>query len=111
MIKDPVFASTLYQTANISSITTSYDNKFNRPEKVTNVITYQCRISRKTGAYAEDSGAKNDLTLQFRCYFEIDVDIKSGASIEIDGVNYKAGLVYKPMNHHVEIDLIKNAEA
>ena len=111
MIKDPVFASTLYQTATISSITTSYDNKHNRPETVTNVTTYPCRISRKTGANVQDSGAKNDLTLQFRCYFEIDADIKSGASIEIDGVKYKAGLVYKPMNHHVEIDLIKNAEA
>lgn len=111
MFKDPVFASSLYQTATVSSITTSYANKHNRPETVTNKIDYPCRISRRTGANAFDSGAKNDLTLQFRCYFEIDVDIQSGASIEIDGVKYKAGLVYKPMNHHVEIDLIKNAEA
>ena len=39
MIKDPVFASTLYQTATISSITTSYANKNNRPEHVTNTTT------------------------------------------------------------------------
>lgn len=110
-MKDSIFASTLYQTAKVTSITTSYDNEFNRPESIIKTDTYPCRMVRKSGAYPYDSGAANTLNLEFRCYFEIDAEIASGASIEVEGVKYKAGLVYKPMNHHIEIDLLRNDEA
>lgn len=110
-MKDSIFATILYQIATVTSITTSYDNEFNRPESITDIKTYPCRIARKSGAYPYNSGAANTLELEFRCYFEIDAVIASGATIEVDGEKYKAGLVYKPMNHHTEVDLISNKES
>lgn len=105
MIKDKVFASTLYQTAYIKRTVTTYDNKYNRPETTVETIEYPCRVTRKSNGYLVLQDPKNQTQSNFRGYFEIDADISSGDLIVVDDMKYKVGLVYKPMNHHIEVDL------
>ena len=105
MVKDKVFAYTLYQTAKVVTVTTSYDNKFNRPETVQHVTEYPCRITRKNASYPSINSSNISINSSIRGYFEIDADIKSGSSIEIECIKYIVGLVYKPMNNNIEADL------
>ena len=111
MTKDKLFASTLYQTANVITITTSYDNKYNRPESVQTVQQFPCRVTRKSNGYAYISPSNISVDSQLRGYFEIDAQITKGCSIEVEGTNYIVGMIYKPMNHHIECDLSVKEEA
>ena len=111
MIKDNIYASTLNQIAKVITITTSYDNKFNRPESIESIKEYKCRVARKSNAYGYNGPGNISLSSQLRCYLEVDVDIKTGMTIEIEGIKYKAGLVYRPNNHHTEIDINNTMEA
>ena len=103
--KDKVFASTLYQTAYITKTVTSYDNEYNRPETITSTIEYPCRVTRKDNGYLYSQDPKNQVQSNFRGYFEIDAEIKTGDLLTVDNTRYKVGLIYKPMNHHIEADL------
>lgn len=111
MNKDKIFASTLYQTANVITITTSYDNKYNRPESVQTVQQFPCRVSRKNHAYPFTAPSNVTIDGSFRGYFEIDAEIKKGSVVEVEGTNYIVGMIYKPMNHHIECDLRVQEEA
>lgn len=110
MIKDKVYASTLYQIATVTRTVTTYDNKYNRPENTISTIEYPCRITRKGNGYLYIQDPKSQVQSNFRGYFEIDADIKTGDLLIVDNIKYKAGLIYKPMNHHIEVDLITNIE-
>lgn len=111
MVKDKIFASTLYQTANVITIETSYDNKYNRPEIIERTEQYPCRVSRQSDSYPNTAYANTSMTYRFRGYFEIDANVKKGSVVQVDGVNYIVGLIYKPMNHHIECDLAVKEEA
>lgn len=112
MNKDKIFASTLYQTANVITITTSYDNKYNRPESIQTIKQFPCRIARnKNYAYPFTDFANVTIDGRLRGYFEIDADIKKGSVVEVERTNYIVGMVYKPMNHHIECDLRVQEEA
>lgn len=110
-MKDMIFASTLNQIAKVYSIETSYDNKYNRPESIEIIKEYPCRLSRKNNAYPNASNGGIIVVEQMRAYFEIDADIKKGMTIEIEGTKYKAGMPYKPNNHHLEVDMNNISEA
>lgn len=111
MNKDKIFASTLYQTAKVISIKTSYNNRFNRPENIETYVEYPCRISRKKDTYPIIQSSSTAITPNFRAYFEVDANIETGSVICVDDVKYIVGLVYKPMNHHIECDISNNMEA
>lgn len=111
MNKDKLFASTLYQTANVITIATSYNNKYNRPESIESIQQFPCRVSRESHSYPMINSANVSLTRNFRGYFEIDANIKKGSVIQVDGTNYIVGMIYKPMNHHIECDLSVKEEA
>lgn len=111
MNKDKIFALTLYQIAKVISIETSYNNRFNRPEKIERSIEYHCRISRKKDVYPMINPSNISIKPTFRAYFEIDANIESGSVIYVDEVKYIVGLVYKPMNHHIECDISVHMEA
>lgn len=105
MNKDKIFASTLYQIAKIIKIETSYDNKYNRPESIKKEIEYPCRLTRKSSSYIYNTESHKEISINFRGYFEIDTEIKTGDAIYVDNEKYLVGLVYKPMNHHIEVEL------
>lgn len=111
MIKDKIFLSTLYQTAKITMIETTYDSKYNRPTSVEVSLIVPCRISRKSSSFLFAGQGNLVTNTQMRCYLEVDVNIKKGAVIEVDGQKYNAGLVYKPNNHHTEVDISIYEEA
>lgn len=111
MVKDKIFASTLYQIAKVFKIETSYDNKYNRPINIEKFQEFPCRIVRKNTAYPIIDASSIGVNPNFRGYFEIDADIISGSVINVDNVKYIVGLVYRPMNHHIECDLSISTEA
>ena len=111
MNKDLIFAQTLSQQATVISQTYSTDNKYNRPLPAETQIDYACRIARKSGTYLNSSNAPSTTDNKFRAYFEVDAVIEEGNTIIVDNIKYRAGLVYKPLNHHLEVDISLIAEA
>lgn len=109
--KDMIFAQTLSQNATVISMTYSTDNKYNRPELIETSTDYACRVARKSGAYINDSNAPSTTDNRFRAYFEIDAVIEEGNTIIVDNIKYRAGLVYRPLNHHLEVDISVLQEA
>ena len=109
--KDMIFAQTLSQQATVISMTYTTDNKYNRPQQLETSTDYACRIARKSGAYINGSNAPSTTDNRFRAYFEIDAIIEEGNTIIVDNIKYRAGLVYKPLNHHTEVDISVLQEA
>jgi hypothetical protein len=66
--------------------------------------TYPCRISRSSVQTIK--GSPNTVQQgQMRAYFNTDADVRDGDRLECDGRDYNIMFVYKPNNHHLEVDL------
>lgn len=97
----------LYQTCIVSRTTETLVKPTNRPTKTTVVTgTYSCLVSRKSPGYVIQDGTAATLNMiQLRAYMAVDCDIKKGDLLECEGTKYRVGLIYKPMNDHIEADL------
>lgn len=108
MNKDKIFASLMNCTATVTRIETTYDNKYNRPQVSTVSNNYPCMVAKKGKSYSgyvSNFGPNTGTQIDMRAFFEIDADIKQGDSIMVNGEHFIAGLIYRPMNHHIEVDM------
>ena len=69
--------------------------------------TYPCRLMRSSPSLVKQQ-ANSIKTGTMRLYLDMGADIKEGDLIEVEDYSYytfRASFVYKPNNHHIEVDL------
>lgn len=95
----------LYQDCTVTRTTEVLEKPLNRPKKFTVSKNYKCLVSRKSPGYVLQQNPQANIQIQFRAYLEIESDVIKGDLLTCEGIKYRIGLVYKPMNHHIEADL------
>lgn len=100
----------LYQLCSIKRL--GYINQNNNAfidmyEEEEELIGYfKCRIIRQNSSLNINSINLN-LNASYRCFLNIDVDIKSGDLLICEEVSYRVKSIYKPNNHHIEAEIEK----
>lgn len=70
-----------------------------------------CAMARQSFAFNQEA-ARPELVSSIRLYFLPDVDIRPGDLINITGAGvFRAGIPYRPRNHHIEVDVKAEGEA
>lgn len=95
----------LYQTASIYRASSTIPTGKSYTLSGESLIgSYPCRISRQSGSSSEGQ-PQTTVTSYMRGYMSMGADIKEGDKLVCEEKAYRVTLVYKPNNHHIELDL------
>jgi SPP1 family predicted phage head-tail adaptor len=80
-------------------------DSLNRPIKEPQLMAkYPCTFTRKNDSYEQES-PNATIKAGYLLYGESIMDIRPGDLLEIDDVKYTASMLYKPRNHHTEVEI------
>jgi hypothetical protein len=78
-------------------------------ESFPKIGNYACSVSRKAATVSKED--PNIVTVEtLKLYSYARADIQEGDIVEVDGAKYTAGMPYRPRNHHLEVELMKESD-
>lgn len=86
-------------------------DEFNTPvgETLQKIGEFRCSVSRKSATVSkEDPNMETAETTRLYSYDR--TDIQDGDIIEVEGEKFSASIPYRPRNHHLEVDLMKEGD-